>query len=176
MATVDTIPRKFSAIYGDRVIILSPKTYDQLVVWEATSNEDEVVLGILQYGPCCDGWRFAHPDYDRGSELALALGVTASSLPEGVYGLEVVSSVRVTDIREITPECTERDFRTLTAAIGLYARATLSNGGLPEGEAWSRTVVLPAMMAGSKVSVADLRRAMYAEGWRKSGDTWFRSE
>ena len=50
MATVDTIPRKFSAIYGDRVIILSPKTYDQLVVWEATSNEDEVVLGILQYG------------------------------------------------------------------------------------------------------------------------------
>lgn len=147
-------------------------------VYEEDAPEDLVGVLVSRF-PSRSGWSFGHPE--RNDELSVAMTATledASTTGEVYRGLLVDprtalrwgpdgKPLKLWVMEEVTPPCPEGQFSRLKHHIRVFGpRCVYANSSAPEWELWREIVTMPATMAGTDdVGLADLRRALRAEGW-----------
>lgn len=147
-------------------------------VYGEDAPEDLVGVLVSQF-PSCSGWSFGHPE--KSSALSVAMtatlkGVSTTGEARRGFLVDPCTSLRwgpngrplgLRLLEEVTPPCPEGQFSRLKHHIRVFGpRCVYANSSAPEWELWREIVTMPATMAGTDdVGLADLRRALRAEGW-----------
>ncbi len=155
--------RRYAAWLPDygQVLVYATGTPESWLVWRLyADSEGREYLGILAV-MTCEGWRRVR-DPERGGTL-----VQESQL--GSTG----SGVKIARIRDITEPCGEFEYGRLFAAVRAFVHSKYHDGHISDGGAWEMAVVMPAMMAGIRVTRSDLRRALKESGWVRQGASGF---
>jgi hypothetical protein len=151
--------RRYAARLADgrQVLVYATGTPASRLVWRVYADwEGREYLGILAT-MTCEGWRSVRDPERRGTLI-----------PESrLAGTD--PGVPIARIDDITVPCGNFEFAQLLAAVRAFVHSKYVDGHVSDGEAWEMAVVMPAMMAGIKVTRSDLRRALAEAGWIRKG-------
>lgn len=169
--------RVFKA-YMDASSLLVKEAHGGLwAVYKEDAPEDLIGVLVSRF-PSCSGWSFGHPEKGSGLSVAMMATIEEASTTGRARGFlknpraalrwgPDGKPLELWVMEEVTPPCPEWQFSRLRHNLRAFgSRVVYASNSAPEWELWRQVVIMPATMAGTDdVGLADLRRALRAEGW-----------